>query len=258
MRFFKYAVVFLCIVFAVCFVIIAAMIVRQNIYDIIINDNANSITYNVKYRNPQIIDDVPLIEQEITCGYAVIEMAAKYLGYDISENSLYEDNGKKITTSTNGGFYTEIKKHFPDYVITRYSNLKNTEIIDKIYDSLEKKMPVIFTFAAQNKNLNPDERTWELHYGVITGMDMPDDKININNPYGYTDSYSLKDFLAATRYENYQNMSFYLKLGFAFGLFSKNTVYIIENPDDIIADNENEIEISGDISEDDNADKTNE
>ena len=242
MNVFKLVVVFLCIMFAVSFVITAAMIVRQNVFDILINDNTNTLTSNVKYRDSQVIDNVPLREQEITCGYAIIEMAAQYFGYNaITEQSLYEENGKKITTSTNGGFYKEIKKQLPDYTITQYDHLKNTEMLDKIYDSLKNKMPVICTFAAQDKKPDEDEdervseeeREWTLHYGVIVGIDIPNHTITINDPYGYTDTYTTKDFLAATKFESYENMHFSIKLGFVFGLFSKNTIYIIENPEDI-------------------------
>jgi len=234
MKYFKFTVVFLCIVFAVCFIITAAMLVRENVYDIIINDNAGSITHNVKYRNPQKLDDVPLLELKITCGYTSIEMAARYLGYDnVTEKSMYEENGKKITTSTNGGFYNEIKKQLTKHSVTRYDYLKNTEIIDRIYESLKNKMPVIFCFAAQNKNLDKSERGWVLHYGVIVGIDVLNDRITVNDPYGYIDTYSIKDFLAATRFDSYENMKFHIKLGFTFGLFTKNTVYIIEIPADI-------------------------
>jgi len=53
------------------------------------------------------------------------------------------------------------------------------------------------------------------------------DEITISNPYGYMETYTLSDFLQATRYDNYENMEFYFRMGFAAGVFTKNTIYII-------------------------------
>ncbi|MCL2774939.1 MAG: C39 family peptidase [Oscillospiraceae bacterium] len=233
MKVFKSAIILLCVVFSICFVATAVMIIKQSVYDMLINDNVESLVRNIKYTDSQQVNGVPVTQLKITCGYASIEMVAKYLGYDsITEQSIYDSNDKKISTSTNSGFYKEITKQFPDYQITQYTNLKNTEMIDKIYNSLAHNMPVVICFAAENKNLDVSEQKWALHYSVITGIDVINDKVTVNDAYGYTDEYSFDDFLKATRFESYDNMNFYLKLGFAFGLFNKNTIYIIEKPED--------------------------
>jgi len=234
MKIFKFSVIFLCILFAIGFVIMATMIIRQNTVDILINDNINTLMHNVKYKNPAIITGVPVIKQKINCGYACIEMLSEYLGGNglLTEEILFEKNGGKITASTNNGMYSEIKKRLPDYNITQYKNLKNSEMIDKIYDSLLNRMPVIFSYAALDDTA-PDKagaRKWTLHYGMVTEMNIPGNKIAVVNPYGYIETYNLNDFLRASRFENYENMEFYLKLGFAAGVFSKNTVYITEDP----------------------------
>ena len=234
MKIFKSAVIFLCAVFSVCFVATAVMIIKQSVLDIAINDNVESLIRNIKYRDSPNITGVPLTQLKITCGYASIEMLAQYFGYNsVTEQSIYDSNGKKISTSTNSGFYKEIKKQLPDFQITQYTNLKNSEMVDKIYNSLANNMPVVVCFAAKNKNLDETEQKWNLHFSVVTGIDMVDDKVAVNNSYGYTEEYSIEDFLKATRFETYNDMSFYLKLGFAFGLFGKNTIYVIEKPEDI-------------------------
>ena len=233
MKIFKFSVIFLCIAFAIGFVITAALIIRQNVVDIMINDNVSAMTHNVKYRNKVKIIGVPVIKQEISCGYACIEMLSEYLGGNgaLTEEILYERNGNKITTSTNDGLYKEMQKRLPDYKITQHKNLKNSELIDMIYESLTNGMPVIFSYAAFDTTLDDakDNPEWTLHYGIAVGMNIPGNEITVNNPYGYTETYGISDFLKATRFESYDNMEFYLKLGFGAGIFSKNTVYIIED-----------------------------
>jgi len=231
------------------------MIIKQSMIDISINDSTANLSRNAKYRKTLKITGVPVITQKISCGYACIEMLSEYLETRssaappwmpvtkpetiITEEKLLEANGGKITTSTNNGLHTEIQKQFPDYNITYHKNLKNSELIDKIYESLSNKMPVIFSYAALKEQTEDAEKgggtaaspAWTLHYGVVVGMDIPGDKITVNNPYGYTEIYTVQDFLKATRFEKYENMEFFLKLGFAVEMFTKNTVYIFEKPE---------------------------
>lgn len=60
-------------------------------------------------------------------------------------------------------------------------------------------------------------------------MDIPNDKVIIANPYGYIEDLTLKKFLDRTSFDAYENMPIFLKLGFAFRIFEKNTVFIVKN-----------------------------
>ena len=103
-----------------------------------------------------------------------------------------------------------------------YKYLKNTELIDKVYTSLSNGIPVPVEWAAKL------EGEWTLHYSLVTAMDIPNDKVTILNPYGYEENISLDEFVDRTSFYSYSNMPIYLRLGFAFGIFEKNTIYIIE------------------------------
>ncbi len=184
-------------------------------------DDISSVYTDEKYKEAVSVDNVEVITQEVSCGYAVIEMFSAWDGGSITEESLYEQYGK-VVTSTGKSFCEEMNKQFPQYKTTMHSYLSNTELIDKVYDSLAKGIPVPFEWAAKY------EDAWTLHYSLIIGMDVPNDKITVANPYGYIEELSLEDFLERTSFEAYENMPFYFKLGFAFGLFEKNTVYIVK------------------------------
>ena len=185
-------------------------------------DDYSKIYTNEKYNESIFIDNVTVFEQDISCGYAVIEMFAKWNNnLNITEKSLYDKYGK-VVTSTGKSFENEMNKQFPEYKTTMYKYLTNTELINKIYESLSSGMPVPLEWAAKYN----DE--WTLHYSLIIGIDIQNDKIIIANPYGYTEEITIKEFIDRTSFESYENMPIFLKLGFAFGIFEKNTIFIVE------------------------------
>ena len=72
-------------------------------------DNAYSYLISEKKITDKKIE-VPLVKQEISCGYAIIEMLSSYYGNPISEEELYEQNNKSVSTATTSGFVSEINK----------------------------------------------------------------------------------------------------------------------------------------------------
>lgn len=202
-------------------VIVIAMLNLNNKTKKISNDYSD-IASNSKYQDVLLIEDLDYIKQDVSCGYAVIEMFAKWSGNEsITEKYLY-NKYKKVVTSTGSKFEEEMNKQFPDYKTTMYKYLTNTELIDKVYSSLKKGIPVPFEWAAKY------EDEWTLHYSLIIGMDIPNDKVTILNPYGYKEEISVKELLDRTSFKAYKNMPIFLKLGFAFGIFEKNTVFIVD------------------------------
>lgn len=184
-------------------------------------DDYSSVYENEKYKTPIMIDGVDVIRQDISCGYAVIEMFSSWSGHSVTEKSLYDQYGK-VVTSTGTAFCKEMNKQFPEYTTSICKYLKNTELIDAIYENLSDGVPVPFEWAA----LYGDE--WTLHYSLIIGADIPADKITVANPYGYYEELTVAELLDRTSFEAYEKMPLFLKLGFAFGLFEKNTVFRVQ------------------------------
>jgi len=185
-------------------------------------DSIDDVYDDPKYEQKVSANGTSLVKQNESCGYAVIEMFAKWTGNnDITEKSLYDKYGK-VVTSTGKKFEEEMNKQFPEYKTTMYKYLKNTELIDKVYTSLSNGIPVPVEWAAKL------EGEWTLHYSLVTAMDISNDKVTILNPYGYEENISLDEFVDRTSFYSYSNMPIYLRLGFAFGIFEKNTIYIIE------------------------------
>ena len=186
----------------------------------LIRNDYSSVYSNPKYEKALKIENVEVIEQHISCGYAVIEMISSWNGGDVTEDSLYKEYGT-IVTSTGNKFCEEMNKQFPEYETKIHKYMKNTEFIDVMYDTLSSGMPVPFEWAAKYG----DE--WTLHYSLIIGADIPNDKITVANPYGYYEELTLEELLNRTSFKSYENMPLFLKMGFAVGIFEKNTLFSI-------------------------------
>lgn len=213
----KPLIVILALVGIIIVSVVAALVILQFRTNAIMDDYS-SLYGNEKYQTPVMIENVGVIKQDVSCGYAVIEMFSSWSGHSVTEKSLYDQYGK-VVTSTGNAFCKEMNKQFPEYTTTICKYLKNTELIDAIYESLSDGIPVSFEWAA----LYGDE--WTLHYSLIIGADIPADKITVANPYGYFEEISVAELLDRTSFETYENMPLFLKLGFAFGIFEKNTVF---------------------------------
>ena len=216
-----FALIPVIIVVLLTFFIVSAF-VRFKILSNKINDDFSSCFQNEKYSEPVSVENVECITQDVSCGYAVIEMFSKWDDGHITEEVLY-DEYKKVVTSTGKSFCEEMNKRFSEYNTRMYKNLTNSEMIDSIYDSLCKGMPVPIEWAAKKD----DE--WTLHYSLVTGMDIPNNIVTIANPYGYYESISLEEFLERTRFDAYENMPLFLKAGFVFGIFEKNAIFIVSD-----------------------------
>ncbi|MBP3742081.1 MAG: hypothetical protein J6J00_03765 [Treponema sp.] len=187
-------------------------------------DDIAALVADSSYNEALSVSGVNVFTQQISCGYAVLQMLGGFAGKDISEESLFEQNNHTVTTALGSGFLDECQKQFPEWKATKAAGLSNTEYLKTIHDCLKRGFPVPFEFAAKDV-----EENWTLHFALITGMNLLEDKITIANPYGYMENYSAEDFLKATRYECYENMEWYFAAGFSMGIFHKNTLYILEN-----------------------------
>jgi len=213
-------VLLLLLIILIIICIIALCIMKSKTKNIM--NDYSSIYTNEKYEQAYYIDNIDVFKQNVSCGYAVIEMFAKWNGNnEITEKSLFDKYGK-VVTSTGESFEKEMNKQFPEYKTSMYRYIKNSELIDKVYESLSKGVPVPFEWAAKL------DGQWTLHYSLIIGIDIKNDKISILNPYGYEENISIKEFLDRTSFKSFENMPLFFKLAFAFDIFDKNTIFIAE------------------------------
>lgn len=201
--------------------IAVVMLIISGIRTRLTQDDYSKVYVDEKYQTSVKIENIELITQDISCGYAVIEMFSTWNGGNITEESLYDQYGT-IVTSTGKKFCEEMNKQFPEYKTEMHKYVKNTEFIDIMYETLASGKPVPFEWAA----LYGDE--WTLHYSLIIGADIPNDKITVANPYGYYEELTIEELLERTSFQSYEDMPLFMKMGFAIGLFEKNTIFSVK------------------------------
>ena len=65
-------------------------------------------------------------------------------------------------------------------------------------------------------------------YNNLNDTDIPNEKITVANPYGYYEELTLEELLNRTSFQSYENMPLFMKMGFAIGMFEKNTIFSVK------------------------------
>ena len=206
---------------AVLVAVVAVSLLMLNARTDALHDDWLISTDEAVLNTPVQVEGVEAITQDVSCGYAVIEMFSAWDGGTITEESLQNEYGK-VVTSTGQSFCDEMNKQFPGYKTVMRKNLTDSELLEAVHGSLKADVPVPIEWAAQF------EGEWTLHYSLVTGMDIPNNKVTVANPYGYVEELTVDEFLNRMSFEAYEGMPLFLKLGFAFGIFEQNTVFIPE------------------------------
>lgn len=184
-----------------------------------INNEYAYLLEDANYQERVSVSGFSLKKQDISCGYATIEMMSEFYNEKVDEIELARRNDGLVTTSSSNGFLKEINKTITSQTFVKKSYLKNDELIKEIYASIKKDNPVAIEWAAKLD----DE--WTLHFSVITAVDLACDDITIYNPYGYTEDITVKEFISRASFAAYDHMPLFLAFGFAFGAFEKNTIF---------------------------------
>ena len=175
---------------------------------------------DANYSTKVQVEGVELVKQHISCGYATIEMLSSYYGNKVSEDDLSNKNKGAISTSSSEGFLKEINASIGNKTFVKRNYLKNDVLLKEIHDTLSKQNPVAIEWAAKDES-----DAWTLHFSVVTGLDISNDNVRVNNPYGLVENITLKEFIDRTTFEAYKNMPLFLGFGFAYGAFDKNTIF---------------------------------
>ena len=183
-----------------------------------INSDYSYLKTDASYNDKLEIAGVTLKKQDVSCGYATIEMMSEYYGNKVDEIELAKRNEGAITTQSSNGFLKEVNKTITTKSFIKRSYLKNDELLKEIHDSIKNNNPVALEWAAKYEDV------WTLHFSLITGVDYQNDNITIYNPYGYIEDIHLDEFISRSTFKAYTNKGF-LSFGFACGAFEKNTIF---------------------------------
>ena len=177
------------------------------------------LTEDPNYSLKAEVNGVDLVTQHVSCGYATIQMLSTYYGAPVTEDELDARN-RSVSTASSSGFLKEVNRSIPSKSFVMHDYLKYDQMLKEIHSSLKNGNPVAIEWAAKDTS-----NVWTLHFSVVTAIDLTNNLVRVNNPYGYIENITVSDFLNRTSFEAYKSMPVFLGFGFAFGAFHKNTIF---------------------------------
>lgn len=173
------------------------------------------------YSSKASVTGIELVQQQVSCGYATIEMMSAFYGDRVSEAELDARNSS-VSTSSSQGFLKEVSRCIPSHSFAFRSYLKSDDLLKEIHGSLTRNHPVAIEWAA------PYEGEWTLHFSLVSSLDIASGLVTVYNPYGFIEEIGIEEFLQRTSFEAYANMPLFLSFGFAYGAFDKNAIFYAE------------------------------
>lgn len=195
------------------------------IQGMLLNDDINGLYADDVMTVPVDVGDVSPVKLEISCGYAVTSLMSNFLSTgEITEKELYEEDSNKISTSSAAGLHDKLSKKLNGYTVQLHENVKSSEILRSMHEQLSQGIPVPFCLISNN-TLGGNGN--ELHYSVVTAMDLNENLITVYNVYGYYERYSVDEFIDAMGFKSSTSIPPQITLGTVFGVFNRNTYYTI-------------------------------
>lgn len=161
------------------------------------------------------------LDQTLPTGYDAAQAVCTALGSPISSSAIPVKADDEDTLIFPADLAGSMETALGSQKLQLETGLTNTDLFKEIYKSLKKKQPVIALMLVS------DAETAELQYGVVTGLDVRNNRVTVALSEG-VDTYTLAEFVAATRFENTKNIPLRLRLSLLFGTLSRNTAIFLK------------------------------
>lgn len=161
------------------------------------------------------------LDQNLPIGYDAAQAVCISLGQPISSSALLAKADDKDTLIFPADLTGSMETALGSQKLQLETGLTNTDLFKEIYKSLKKKKPVIALM------LVADAESAKLQYGVVTGLDVSNNRVTMALSEG-VDTYTLAEFVAATRFENTKNIPLRLRFSLLFGTLSRNTAIFLK------------------------------
>lgn len=194
--------------------------IKNTVADFLTDNSYSSLYQSTVYSDTVQCGGVSLEPATLPDGYAAAQAVCAQLGKPITDRSLFVKGTDQTV------FASEVaqcmKSVLSEDAVQLRSGLSNRELLIQIHESLRANKPVIVLLSETGAD------GMALQYAVVTGMNAERDIITVVNPNSGSAQYSFEDFLAATRFKNFKNPPFPVRLGLTFGSLSRNTAIFVE------------------------------
>ncbi|MEG1428040.1 MAG: hypothetical protein RSC76_10160, partial [Oscillospiraceae bacterium] len=184
-----------------------------------LSDNAyGSLSVSTRYNDPVGLANIAPVINKDSDGYACLQTVCAWAGGATPNiSTMLAAHGGKDITNLPDGMEKELTRALPNKVVTQKVNLANYSLLTQIYDSLKAQNPVLVSCTPEKHNLRS--------YAIVTAMDTKNATVAMLYADGKAATLSFADFIASTRFENYKKKPLPVRLGFALGLYTKNTAF---------------------------------
>ena len=182
------------------------------------DDSYATIYQSTQYAAPVACTGVSFTDATGGDGYAAAQIVCARLGAPIAEDAFAETGETPFPSEVAACMETALSAER----VQLRTGLSNRDLLVCIYESLQAGRPVIVLLAGENGGET------QLQYALVTALSAEADTVSLLRPGSSEETCSIEEFLAATRFETYDDMPFTVKLGLTFGSWSRNTAIFAE------------------------------
>ena len=216
----KKTVVQIFIIFLIPISIVAVMYAGTILREKTTDDGYLTVSMSSKYRDPVRSIIPQLDDKPITSGYAATEIASKWSKAPVTQKEIE----KKEQGAHQENYITTFNYLFDTYLenctYEQKSGLTNFELLSEMYYHIKSGGAVAVSLCIEDKK----EETFSMGIGFVTSINYTDNAITVYLERGIAEVYTTDDFIAATRFSNYDT-SIFEKICFATGLYSINNAW---------------------------------
>ncbi len=183
------------------------------VVDFFTNDAYTTIYQSTKYAEPVSCTGLSAGATALNDGCAAAQLVCTQRGAAIPAEALSETEETLFPDEVAACMASALS----DEQVQVRAGMSNRDLLVRTYQSLQENRPVIVLLATEQAGET------SLQYAVVTAMNTAEDTITVLSPDDGTKTYAIADFLAATRFDAYDDMPLDIRLGLTFGSFARNT-----------------------------------
>ena len=220
---FKKTLIQLLVILMIPAVIIGLMYAFTIVTDSTTDDTYLTVSMSSKYREPVRCSIGKISDDPVSSGYAATELLSDWCGDKITQAEIEEaEEGAHKEDYINTTTYL-FETYLKGCEVDTRKNLTNFELLSEMYDHIKEGGAVAVSLLVTDRLTEKSEPG----IGIVTSINFTYDAITVFLENGIAEVYTCDDFIAASRYTDYET-SLTEKIGFAIGLYAKNTAWFIE------------------------------
>lgn len=184
---------------------------------------------NDYYPGNHLLENIPVLTQpnDSTCGITAVAVECNYIN---SRNDTVGDYVSRQSVDIYSGadaadIQRWLKNELPGRDVQYRSEEDTGVMIETIFDSLVRNIPVIVFFGAPNPYNMP---LYDFHASVVYGYDISGNEIHISNSYGYLETITIVDFLNRMNFSEIDRYPDSQQFLLRCGLISRNMYFLVK------------------------------